>query len=947
MAKNKIKNQPGESPSDAFALRPPPQGPACLRKDVALPAADGSYYNGLMSVTHVGFYPLKEMYEGRLRDFYWELCAEQYGYALKSYHELQRNGGLSPKNALFHKLGGAIAHEGTGQYAQAAQLLKETLPAARDDPSLHGRMLLHMGFLQLLLKNEALARKFYGEAEKLIGEEDQAFLLYFLAQLLLKRQDKETAQKALREASAARPPLLLELKCTQALLGVSEEDERQALAFKAVKASRRFIEQTLPNLDHARIVSTITQCLQLILRWEPRRGALAETLDSYLSFARRLIDYSLFSAALPMLQRLLDLAEIYSASFPRELVAIYLLRGQALEQKKQHEKAAKDYGYALSLVTSLKSRDLLTEALTRSAVNDYKQGWKREAYERLLEAEGHAARAEDPEVLETFFRERAFVEMQLGKLEQAKAFIAKAESVARDYPIKKARSLMVRGQIHMAEGSFSQATEVLRQALGLFELNFAFLEGARCRRLLAENALAVGDLDNADFFLDEGIALLEHYEFFEELPLHYSAKANLCLLRDDVEQARTLGEKELELTRGANVPHSLAYTYFLLGRINRLQNEFSTAASLLQKAEQIFAKKRDQRMRGLCLVEQALVFSAQKDHHQALSLCQLSREYFENEGWKEGLARLYMVKGHVLRELRKVAEARQALLTAVRIQEQSIRSQNMDLSECYAELAMVALAMGNREEAADRLLAAVDIAEKLGLEQRATRYIELLQEVHPEKIAQWRLRKIAGPIFSRDLKLASASVMLKKGFVAALFVDLRGFTPMMESVEEKEVVELLNGFYTCCAQTATQHQGQLNKFLGDAALILFVKEKNSEDFESQVLRCAFTLRSKLGQLNYRRQRQHLIPFHFGMGLDWGEAFVGSFGYGVRQDFTAIGNCVNIASRLQGQAKEGEILVTESLYRQVQDRVEAEPLGERTLKGLEEPVTIFRLLGLSR
>lgn len=900
-----------------------------------------------MSVIHVGFYPLKEVYGGRLRDFYWELCSEQYGYALKSYDELQRNGGLSPKNALFHKLGGAIAYGGAGRYAEAAQLLKESLIAAREEePSLHSRMLLHMGFLQLQLKNEALARKFYGEAEKLIGEEDQPFLLYFLAQLLLKREDREMAQKALREAAAAHPPLLLELKCTQALLGVSEEDERQELALKAVKASRSFIEQTLPNLDHARIVSTIAQCLQLILSWEPRRGALAETLNSFLSFGRRLIDYSLFPAVLPLLQRLLDLTELYSASFPRELVAIYLLRGQALEQKKQHEKAAKDYGYALSLASSLQSKDLQMEALTRAAVNYYKQGLKKEAYKRLLEAEDHAARAEDPEVRAAFFKERAFIEMRLGDLEKAKAFVLEAQAAAKDHPVSLARSLAVQGQIYMAEGSFSQAGGVLREALRLFELNFAFLEGGRVRRLLADNALALGDLGTADFFLDEGISTLEHYEFWEELPLHYSAKANLCVLRDDVEQARDWSERELQLTRGATVPHSLAYTYFLIARISRLRGELGTAASHLQKAERIFAEKKDLRMRGLCLVERAFVLSAQKEHRQALSLCQVARGYFESEGWKEGLAHLYMAKGHILRELRKLDEARQALLAAIRIQEQSIRSQNIDLAECYVEFARVALAKGNREEAADKLLAAVDIAEKLGLEQRVTQYIELLQDIHPEKIAQWRLRKIAGPVFFRDLKLASASVMLKRGFVAALFVDLRGFTHMVERAKEREVIQLLNDFYTCCAQTATQHQGQLNKFLGDAALILFVKEKGDQAFSDQVLHCAFNLRSKLEQINFKRQRQGSFAFQFGMGLDWGNAFVGSFGYGARQDFTAIGNCVNVASRLQGQAKEGEILVMESLYRQVRDRVEAEPLGESTLKGLEEPVTLFRLLRLS-
>ena len=170
--------------------------------------------------------------------------------------------------------------------------------------------------------------------------------------------------------------------------------------------------------------------------------------------------------------------------------------------------------------------------------------------------------------------------------------------------------------------------------------------------------------------------------------------------------------------------------------------------------------------------------------------------------------------------------------------------------------------------------------------------------------------------------------------VGVLFADLRGFTRFSEQTEPEQVSEILRRFYAC-AEEALFPEAVIDKLIGDEVMALYLPVYGRMGEPATVmLKHARDLLAKVG---YGERGGPFVEV--GIGLDYGEAFVGNVGKGTLFDFTAIGDVVNVASRLQGKAKGGEILASERLAQRL-----SEPPGERVdleLKGKEKPVVAYR------
>jgi len=169
-----------------------------------------------------------------------------------------------------------------------------------------------------------------------------------------------------------------------------------------------------------------------------------------------------------------------------------------------------------------------------------------------------------------------------------------------------------------------------------------------------------------------------------------------------------------------------------------------------------------------------------------------------------------------------------------------------------------------------------------------------------------------------------------------LFADIRGFTRLSEQRDPEEVSTLLRRFYTS-AEHVLFPEAIIDKLIGDEVMALYLPMYGGfEEAAPVMLRHA---RELLGAVGYGGEEP---PFaEVGIGLDYGEAFVGNVGQGSVNDFTAIGDVVNVAARLQGQAKGGEIVASARLV----ERLQGPPPGERIeldLKGKAEPVLAYRI-----
>jgi adenylate cyclase len=169
--------------------------------------------------------------------------------------------------------------------------------------------------------------------------------------------------------------------------------------------------------------------------------------------------------------------------------------------------------------------------------------------------------------------------------------------------------------------------------------------------------------------------------------------------------------------------------------------------------------------------------------------------------------------------------------------------------------------------------------------------------------------------------------------IGVLFADVRGFTTMAETMAPVEVAELLNRFYGCATEVLAR-SALIDKLVGDEVMALYLPLLLGEDWEEQVLRDARALLESAGFGSAGEPWLRL-----GVGLDVGRAFVGNVGAGEVKDFTALGDVVNTAARLQSSAEAGQIVISERLCARLPVGATGAGVRSVALKGKSEPEAV--------
>ncbi len=178
--------------------------------------------------------------------------------------------------------------------------------------------------------------------------------------------------------------------------------------------------------------------------------------------------------------------------------------------------------------------------------------------------------------------------------------------------------------------------------------------------------------------------------------------------------------------------------------------------------------------------------------------------------------------------------------------------------------------------------------------------------------------------------------------VTILFADLRNFTAFSEQHEPEILLEILNRHLTLAVEAVLSEEGTLDKFLGDAALALFNVPLPQPDHVLRAVRAALNIQQAVAELHRRLPPEHRLGF--GIGITSGPVIVGNVGSEAIHNYTAIGRSINMAHRIQSQAKAGQILLSNAAYQQVKNHIIARKLGLIHLKGHAEPDLIFEVLG---
>src|SRR5712692_6796412 len=182
----------------------------------------------------------------------------------------------------------------------------------------------------------------------------------------------------------------------------------------------------------------------------------------------------------------------------------------------------------------------------------------------------------------------------------------------------------------------------------------------------------------------------------------------------------------------------------------------------------------------------------------------------------------------------------------------------------------------------------------------------------------------------------------RKG-VTVMFSDVSGFTAMSSRLDPEEVHDIMGRAFEVILGAVHQYEGTINQFLGDGVMALFGAPIAHEDHPHRALRAALAIQRDLGPLREDVRRAHDVDFRMRIGINTGLVVVGAIGKDLRMDYTAVGDTTNLAARLLGLAKPGQIVVSRRTQHLRDGFFVFEDLGEFQVKGKAEPVRAYALV----
>ncbi len=209
-----------------------------------------------------------------------------------------------------------------------------------------------------------------------------------------------------------------------------------------------------------------------------------------------------------------------------------------------------------------------------------------------------------------------------------------------------------------------------------------------------------------------------------------------------------------------------------------------------------------------------------------------------------------------------------------------------------------------------------------------------------------RLRRFFSPQLAELIVAGDAEDPLKshRREVTVVFLDLRGFTAFAETAEPEEVMAVLREYHTEMGQLILAAEGTLERFTGDGMMIFFNDPVEVPDPAARAVRMAAVMRERVATLT-AAWRKRGFDLDFGIGIAQGYATIGAIGFEGRLDYGAIGTVTNLASRLCGEAKPGQILLSQRVASGVEGIAAVEVVGDLTLKGFQRPVKAFNMVRL--
>lgn len=182
--------------------------------------------------------------------------------------------------------------------------------------------------------------------------------------------------------------------------------------------------------------------------------------------------------------------------------------------------------------------------------------------------------------------------------------------------------------------------------------------------------------------------------------------------------------------------------------------------------------------------------------------------------------------------------------------------------------------------------------------------------------------------------------------LSLLFLDVSGFTPLSEKLKPEEVVDFLNMMFNLITEVTLQNRGTIDKFIGDAAMILYNAPLDVPDHAYYAVKTGFEIQEGMEQIRRDVEAKYGVTLSIRIGINTGDVVVGNIGSYLRVDYTAIGDNVNTAARIESNARPNKVWVSESTYDLTKEYFEYEFAGEKLMKGKSAPLKLFEVVRIT-
>lgn len=216
-----------------------------------------------------------------------------------------------------------------------------------------------------------------------------------------------------------------------------------------------------------------------------------------------------------------------------------------------------------------------------------------------------------------------------------------------------------------------------------------------------------------------------------------------------------------------------------------------------------------------------------------------------------------------------------------------------------------------------------------------------------EKIKRAFERYVSDEVVEEVLKGDGLVLGGEKKKATVLFTDIRDFTPMLSRIKPKEAVDILNEYFTVMTPVIQKNKGLVSKFIGDAIMCIFGAPVAHPDDAFLAVKTAIEMHEELKKLQTKWAAENKSLINIGVGINTGEVIVGNVGSPERMEYTVIGDVVNVADRIEKLNKElgSKILISDSTYEEVKDKVIANKQEPMKVKGKEELIQVYEVIGL--